>query len=60
MSLEVFVHKAEKLQEDDKIGMSRTIFNLLMLILFKRTFGRSMSEYLIACWMYHLITNRCN
>jgi hypothetical protein len=24
MSLEVFVHKAEKLQEDDKIGTSRT------------------------------------
>lgn len=23
MSLEVFVHKAEKLQEDDKIGMNR-------------------------------------
>ena len=33
MSLEVFVHKAEKLQEDDKIGTSGIIFSLLTLLI---------------------------
>lgn len=40
MSLEVFVHKAEKLQEDDKIGMPRAwlLFNIFTLTLFTENF----------------------
>ena len=62
MNLEVFVHKAEKLQEDDKIGLLRPL--PLHLTTFshyiQRTFGRSTNASLTGCWISHQSMSKYN
>ena len=45
ISIEVFVHKAEKLQEDDKIGKSTTVvfacYTIELVMYLQRIFGKS-------------------
>lgn len=59
INLEVFVHKAEKLQEDDKIGRILRPPELTNSVTSRqRTFVRSTSASWIASWTNHPNTNR--
>lgn len=60
INIEVFVHKSEKLQEDDKIGVFHPTTRFIFLFLLQKTSGRYRSVSLIDYSTLHQSMKGCN